>query len=564
MNTSGASSSAVWPPVLFGVAFLVAWELAVEVFDWKPYFLPAPSVIWEAFVDNIDIVREAAIVSGRNALVGLLVGTVLGVAMSFLLMRFRLLNDMVSPLAVALNAIPIIVLVSVFNNQFASTSEVPRRLMVTLVVYFVVLVNVAKGLRQVEPTHLELLRSYAASPFDVLRKARVPNAVPYLFTALKIAAPLAVITAFVAEYFGGPQNGLGLAHHRERQRLAGGDVGLRARGDAARPGVLPGLHRPGEPHHTTQGREPQGRKHMKHKQAVGRRRGCARARRGPGHDSAVPAPAPPNRRSRTRRRRVRVGRRRSRCSCNGSIQAQFAGYFAADDKGFYERLLPRRRDPRGRRRHRAAAGARRRRGRLRHRLGAQGAGRRGRRAPTSSTSPRSSSAPARCRCRSPTPGSPVPEDFAGKNIGNWGFGNEYEIFAALAQAGLDPASDVTLVQQQFDMVGLLDGDIDAAEAMTYNEYAQVLEAENPDTGELYQPEDLNVISYEEVGVGMLQDAIWADGGRLADDPAYATSPPASSPRRSRAGRSAGTTPRSAATSSSPPARSSATATSCGR
>ena len=199
----------VWPPVVFGIAFLVAWEVAVKVFDWKEYFLPAPSVIWEAFVENIDNVRDAAIVSGRNALVGLIVGTSLGVAMSFLLMRFRLLNDMVSPLAVALNAIPIIVLVSVFNNQFSSTSEVPRRLMVTLVVYFVVLVNVAKGLRQVEATHLELLRSYAATPFDVLRKVRVPNAVPYLFTALKIAAPLAVITAFVAEYFGGPQNGLG-------------------------------------------------------------------------------------------------------------------------------------------------------------------------------------------------------------------------------------------------------------------------------------------------------------------------------------------------------------------
>ena len=112
------------------------------------------------------------------------------------------------------------------------------------------------------------------------------------------------------------------------------------------------------------------------------------------------------------------------------------------------------------------------------------------------------------------------EDFAGKNIGNSGFGNEYEIFAALAQAGLDPASDVTLVQQQFDMLALLNGDIDAAEAMTYNEYAQVLEAENPETGELYQPEDFNVISYEEVGVGMLQDAIWADGERLESDDAY--------------------------------------------
>jgi NitT/TauT family transport system substrate-binding protein len=114
-----------------------------------------------------------------------------------------------------------------------------------------------------------------------------------------------------------------------------------------------------------------------------------------------------------------------------------------------------------------------------------------------------------------------PEDFEGRTIGNWGFGNEYEIFAALAQAGLDPATDVSLVQQDFNMAGLLDGSIDAAEAMTYNEYAQVLEAVNPDTGELYKPEDLNVISYEEVGVGMLQDAIWADESRLADEPEYA-------------------------------------------
>jgi len=108
-------------------------------------------------------------------------------------------------------------------------------------------------------------------------------------------------------------------------------------------------------------------------------------------------------------------------------------------------------------------------------------------------------------------------DFAGKKIGNWGFGNEFEIFAALTKAGLDPATDVELVQQQFDMSGLLAGDIDAAEAMTYNEYAQVLEAVNPDTGALYTADDFNVISYEEEGVGMLQDAIWADGARLSDE-----------------------------------------------
>jgi NitT/TauT family transport system substrate-binding protein len=111
-------------------------------------------------------------------------------------------------------------------------------------------------------------------------------------------------------------------------------------------------------------------------------------------------------------------------------------------------------------------------------------------------------------------------DFAGKRIGNWGFGNEYEIFAALAKEGIDPSTGVELVAQQFNMDGLLNGEIDAAEAMTYNEYAQVLEAENPETGELYTPEDLNVVSYEAENVGMLQDAIWADGERLADDPEY--------------------------------------------
>jgi NitT/TauT family transport system substrate-binding protein len=110
-------------------------------------------------------------------------------------------------------------------------------------------------------------------------------------------------------------------------------------------------------------------------------------------------------------------------------------------------------------------------------------------------------------------------DFAGKKVGTWGFGNEFEIFAAMAKSGveIDPG---LIVAQSFDMSGLLNGDVDAAQAMIYNEYAQVLEATNPDTGELYKPEDLNVISYEDEGVGMLQDAIWADESRLADEPAY--------------------------------------------
>lgn len=111
-------------------------------------------------------------------------------------------------------------------------------------------------------------------------------------------------------------------------------------------------------------------------------------------------------------------------------------------------------------------------------------------------------------------------DFEGKKIGSWGFGNEWEIFAAMAEKDLD-ASKVEIVTQSFDMNAFLEGDIDAAQAMTYNEYAQLLEATNPETGELYTPEDFHVISYAETGGAMLQDAIWADTKRLADDSEYA-------------------------------------------
>lgn len=112
------------------------------------------------------------------------------------------------------------------------------------------------------------------------------------------------------------------------------------------------------------------------------------------------------------------------------------------------------------------------------------------------------------------------DDFEGKRIGSWGFGNEWEIFAAMADKGLD-ASTVQITTQDFSMNALLDKDVDAAQAMTYNELAQLLETVNPATGTLYTMDDIDVISYEDTAGAMLQDALWADTQRLADDPAYA-------------------------------------------
>ncbi len=110
-----------------------------------------------------------------------------------------------------------------------------------------------------------------------------------------------------------------------------------------------------------------------------------------------------------------------------------------------------------------------------------------------------------------------PADFAGKKVGVWDFGNEFEVTAAARKAGLEAGTDFEKVIQPFDMTLLLSREIDVAEAMIYNEYAQVLEAVNPDTGELYQPEDLNVIDYNDEGTAMLQDALFARASWLAEE-----------------------------------------------
>ncbi len=109
-------------------------------------------------------------------------------------------------------------------------------------------------------------------------------------------------------------------------------------------------------------------------------------------------------------------------------------------------------------------------------------------------------------------------DMAGKKIGTWGFGNEHELFAAMRAADIDPddPSSVEVVQQNFDMVAFLNRELDAAQAMIYNEYAQVLEAVNEETGELYTADDLIVIDFNDVGTAMLQDHVFARESWLAE------------------------------------------------
>jgi NitT/TauT family transport system substrate-binding protein len=108
-------------------------------------------------------------------------------------------------------------------------------------------------------------------------------------------------------------------------------------------------------------------------------------------------------------------------------------------------------------------------------------------------------------------------DLRDKKVGVWLGGNEHKLFAALTKNGIDPQQDVDVVAQPFDMNLFLNREVDAAAAMTYNELAQVLEVENPDTGELYTLDDLNVFLMSELGTGALEDGIFVREDWIADE-----------------------------------------------
>jgi NitT/TauT family transport system permease protein len=200
---------AIWPPILIAAIFLAAWQLLVVVQDIKPYLLPAPSLIAQNFFTSLGLMFSTAVYTATTAALGLLFGTMIGLVMALLAQRFIVVNNLVTPLAAGLAAVPIIALTPILNNMFNITSRTPRVLVTMIIVIFPVFVNVTRGLVQVQPVQLELMRSMNAQPRTVLRLLRIPNAIPFFFTALKVAAPMAVIAALVSEYFGGPQMGLG-------------------------------------------------------------------------------------------------------------------------------------------------------------------------------------------------------------------------------------------------------------------------------------------------------------------------------------------------------------------
>ncbi len=201
------------PALFVFVGTIALWELAVQSVDTQGFPLPAPSAITAALIDNWAEGRwpigKSAAATLMEALGGLVIGTTAGVVVAGLTARFVTARELLLPLAIGASAVPIIAFAPLMNNWFGVLNPLSKMMIVAVLVFFPVVVNVTRGLTQVEPAAIELMRSYAASDTAVLWNVRVPNALPYFFTALKVGTTLSLIGAIVGEYFGGTSEVLG-------------------------------------------------------------------------------------------------------------------------------------------------------------------------------------------------------------------------------------------------------------------------------------------------------------------------------------------------------------------
>jgi NitT/TauT family transport system permease protein len=223
--------------VAFLVAILVAWELLKFIggdpwryfgWEWRPplkiqfasdLLLPHVWQIVGALVEPVQRLRSdslgqflvgAALYTWREAAIGFVAGTVLGIALATAFVHSRLLERAFVPYVIASQTIPIVALAPMIVFAFG-TSIVSVAIVATYLTFFPVTIAMIRGLRSPEPRALDLMRSYAASPWDVFWKLRIPASLPYLFTALKISATASIVGAIIGEGPGGVNDGLGRA-----------------------------------------------------------------------------------------------------------------------------------------------------------------------------------------------------------------------------------------------------------------------------------------------------------------------------------------------------------------
>jgi NitT/TauT family transport system permease protein len=202
------------PAVLVFVIGIALWEGLVRGLDVERFLLPPLSDIIQTFWDSRDTFVSAGWFTFKEAVGGFVLGSLAGIVVALVLARWRPLGSALMPYAIAANAIPIIAFAPITNNWFGILSPASKIVIAAVICFFPVMINTLRGLTSVPPEAVELMRSYAARERDIYRRVRFPHALPYIFSALKVATVLAMIGAIVGDYFGGSDQALGILIRR--------------------------------------------------------------------------------------------------------------------------------------------------------------------------------------------------------------------------------------------------------------------------------------------------------------------------------------------------------------
>lgn len=209
MSGVRAAVARVAAPVVLAAVLLAGWQAVVVAAQVPPFLLPAPATIGQEIASMQATLRGAVGVTGTNALIGLALGTLLGVGAAVAAGAVRVADRMLAPVVAGVAVVPIVALAPVLYTMFGANAETARWVVAGVAAFVPVFVNTLRGLRQARPVHRDLLHAYAATPRQVATALTIPAAVPFVFTGVRLASSLAVISAIVAEYFGGPRSGIG-------------------------------------------------------------------------------------------------------------------------------------------------------------------------------------------------------------------------------------------------------------------------------------------------------------------------------------------------------------------
>ena len=201
-----------WLPAIAVFALgLVAWQwILPDVLGVEAFLLPRFSDVLRALFDDRDMLLRAAWITFKEALGGFVLGSAVAIVSALVLARWRPIGSALMPYMIAANAVPIIAFAPITNAWFGILTPWSKVTIAAVLCFFPVLVNTLRGLTSVRPESLELMRSYAAPEREIFRRVRIPNSLPYVFSALKVASVLAMIGAVVGDYFGGSLEALGI------------------------------------------------------------------------------------------------------------------------------------------------------------------------------------------------------------------------------------------------------------------------------------------------------------------------------------------------------------------